>query len=238
MLVSPLLLTANETTTSADLTLASHYQWRGVIFNKQGVLQADISQEHKINNQSYYYGVWGNLDLDDEYDEKYNFTEVDLYGGFSHTFNDIITLSLGVIKYHFPQETGSGSFDTTEIYASAKLNTLFNPSLTIYKDIEDAHGNATYTNFNLNHTFYHNDFYTSISGNLGYSSSGFSRYLYGSMGSGFSNVDTTLSVGYNVTDKFSIEPFITYVSLLNNAKDANPQQDDNIIGGIKLNYTF
>jgi len=222
----------------ATLGYSTHYVWRGLTFNNSGVLQGDLSTGYDAGDAgSFTVGVWGNLDLNDENDEEFNFTEVDIYAGWEKSF-DSVTLGAGVIKYHFPQETGSNCVDTTEIYVSAGLDVILAPSVTVYYDVEEADGDSIYVSTAIGHDF-DLDFTTlSLGAAIGYTNGDGGNFLYGDgAGSGFSDASISASVSFDLTESISVSPFITWTTLLEDAKDVNGN-DDEIFGGVNFSMSF
>ena len=232
----------------ATLGYSTHYVWRGLTFNNSGVLQGDLSTGYDAGDAgSFTVGVWGNLDLNDENDEEFNFTEVDIYAGWEKSF-DSVTLGAGVINYQFPAQTNGnsvpgedGNLATTEIYASLGFDVILAPSVTVYYDVEEAPGDAVYASFAVGHDF-DLDFTTlSIGAALGYANSDAAAFTYGADDDGFTDYAITASVSFDLTESISVSPFITYTALLDSAKDAvNAEGDDSeqVFGGVNFSMSF
>ncbi|WDE97863.1 TorF family putative porin [Lentisphaera profundi] len=233
------MTTSEESALSLNATIGytSRYVWRGLTFGKESA-QADISATYDAGDiGSFNLGLWGTLDLTDEVnDEELNFTEVDIYAGWEKSF-DIITLGAGVINYQFPGETGSGNAATTEVYASVALDVILAPSVTVYYDVEEADGDAIYVSTGIGHDFDLGFSTLSVGGAIGWANSDGGDFLYGS-GDGFTDVAATVSLNFDLTESLSMSPFVSYTALIEDAKDANGNDNEEIFGGINLSYSF
>jgi uncharacterized protein (TIGR02001 family) len=228
---------AQESAVSVDASLGytSRYVWRGLTFANESA-QGDLSLGYDAGDAgSFSVGVWGQLDLTDDYDEEFNFTEVDIYGGWEKSF-DMVTVGAGVINYQFPSLNTDSA--TTEIYASIGLDTILAPSLTVYYDVDAADGDAIYASFGVGHDF-DLDFTTlSISGAIGYVNEDGGAWLYGSDDSGFTDVALSASVSFNLNESISVSPFISYTALIEDAKDAQGGDNEEIFGGVNFSMSF
>ena len=228
--------TSSDSSLSLDVSVGytSRYVWRGLTFANESA-QGDISTSFDMGDAgSISVGVWGQLDLTDDYDEEFNFTEVDLYAGWEKSF-DMITIGAGVINYQFPSINGDA--DTTEVYASVGLDVILAPSVTVYYDVDAAEGDAFYVSTGIGHDFDLGFSTLSLGGAIGWVNSDGGEWLYGS-GDGFTDVAVTASLGFDLTENLSISPFVSYTALIEDAKDANGNDNEEIFGGVNLSFSF
>ena len=77
--------------------------------------------------------IWGNMDLTDDYDNQFNFTEVDYTLSYGQEL-DAFAWTVGVITYDFPNTDFAS---TSEAYVGVSLTkVLFSPSATLYYDFD------------------------------------------------------------------------------------------------------
>jgi len=118
---------------SASLGVSSKYVWRGIIFTDGPVLQPGASAEVS----GFTLGIWGNMDLDDVNSQSGKFNEVDYTVDYNFPVGDKASVSVGAILYDFPNTTSAA---TTELYAKVGFGVPGDPSVTIYKDVDEAKG--------------------------------------------------------------------------------------------------
>ena len=114
----------DDVTVSASVDLTSHYVFRGVTL-AQSAIQPGV--EVAIGNA--YGGVWHSSSLEDA-DIFGN--ETDFYIGYGFDFAEGIAGDVGVTRYDYE----GGASDTTEFYIGASLDTLLEPSLYVYYDVD------------------------------------------------------------------------------------------------------
>ena len=126
---------------SADVAFLSQYVWRGYALSKDSlVIQPSITAGFK----GFALNLWGNLDTNfDDTGSKWN--ETDLTFSYGHSFG-IVGLEAGYIYYAL-----DGVDDSKEVYLSAGVDTLLNPTLTAYREIGTLQG--WYINLGLGHSF-------------------------------------------------------------------------------------
>ena len=99
----------------AEALVISKYVWRGLEVNE------DFGKDECV----YTAGCK---------DRSGQFTEVDMTIDYTHSW-DKFSLSTGVINYPFPN--GYESEDTYKFYLSSSVDTLLQPTLTIYRDFDE-----------------------------------------------------------------------------------------------------
>ena len=232
---------AQETTQESNLSgsfsqsVATQYNWRGLNVVDDVVNQGDLSLAYSTDLGDFHVGAWYNLDLTDENDDEFNFTEVDIYAGWEKSF-DMLTLGAGVINYQFPSINGDAQ--TTEVYVSAGLDVILAPSVTVYYDL-DADPGAVYTSFGVGHDFDLGFSTLSLSGTLGYANSAMAELYYNTDEAGFTDIGVTASLGFDLTESLNLSPYIMYTQLLEDAKDDRVADDDyEVVGGVNLSFSF
>ncbi len=113
-------------------TYNTKYIWRGIMQVDDPVLQPMIN----INKGGFTFNVWGSYDLTSKNNRKNNFTEIDLTMEYAFTCGDF-SIPVGVINYQFPNTPFQA---TTELYAGLMYNWIVSPTLKVYQDIDEAHG--------------------------------------------------------------------------------------------------
>jgi hypothetical protein len=139
---------AGETATTAvgatlDMPVLSAYAWRGQILNDASVVQPGMT----MTKGGFSFNTWGNYNLMDNLGPacETEFSEVDLTAAYAFSMGPV-NGGLGYIEYLFPHSTlmtdgmGTAYPGTREIYASASLASLLNPTLTVYRDIDEING--------------------------------------------------------------------------------------------------
>lgn len=226
---------------AADATLAvdmaSAYVWRGQTFNDGTVIQPSIDVAAK---NGLGVNVWANYDISD-YNKTLNdneFSEVDLkvYYGFSL---DKVDVGLGVISYLFP----AGAAETSEVYLSLGMEILVGLStgLDIYYDI-DAVDEFTYASLNLAYAYdFNENLGMEIGGSIGYAGDKFSKNAGGKDG-GLYDYTFSISMGYTITEAWSVSAGVTYVDSLDNdnlrEKSAGGLLDTNAYCLLGVSYSF
>lgn len=128
---------------NVDLSYQSSYNWRGLKINDSPVFQPSFS----ITNKNITFEVWGNMDISNSNERKYDFNELDYSLSYDKDFNKY-GVSLGFIYYDFP---GSEDESTYEVFAGVSFYTFLNPTIMFYKDLDLNEG--TYIQLAISHTF-------------------------------------------------------------------------------------
>lgn len=135
----------SKPTAGVDIGIFSQYIWRGLEMSHNSVV---IEPSVTLGYEGFSFNVWGNMDTDrktrgsDTSEAKY--TETDYTFSYAKTFG-MVKLTGGYIYYAL-----DGMQDSQEIFASATLNTILSPTLSIYREI--AHAPAWYLNFGISHS--------------------------------------------------------------------------------------
>jgi len=217
-----------------DLDLNSKYVWRGINVVDDCVLQPSID----LSLDGFGLNIWGNLDLTDENDREFEFTEVDLTASYGFTV-DSFEFGLGAIVYLFPTADG----DTTELFASVGLDVFFAPTLTFYLDIDEVDG--TYVTLSGSHTL--EDPFDlgeeiglspEFSLSLGFGSGEHNEAYYGVRDGGFADLTLGLSVPYRLCESATVSASINYSMLLDDDFRDATDDPDNFWFGLGLAVSF
>ena len=101
---------------SANASIVSQYRFRGVdLSGGDPAIQGGIDV---ASSSGFYVGTWGSSI--DEDTVGFGHTELDLYGGWSGSLTDSVSVDIGAIAYIYPN-AGPGDFDYYEGYASASF---------------------------------------------------------------------------------------------------------------------
>lgn len=104
-----------EVDLSGNVALVSDYVWRGISqTDEDPAVQGGFDAAHDLG---FYAGVWGsNVDFNDGDEAS---VEIDLYGGFGKTFDNKVSIDVGVIRYAYPSANDALEYDFTEFYLGA-----------------------------------------------------------------------------------------------------------------------
>ena len=130
---------APDLTVSYNVGLYSQYIFRGLTqTDRKPALQGGVDLTH---SSGFYLGAWGSniswltdsngvgADETSSYYTKGGHLEVDVYGGYRHTFEGIgsgVGIDIGALQYWYPGTLRSGKADanTTELYAALSYGWL------------------------------------------------------------------------------------------------------------------
>jgi uncharacterized protein (TIGR02001 family) len=108
--------------TSANVALTTDYKFRGISqSNENPALQGGFDLSHE---SGFYIGTWGStVDFDTDDGDYDGSLELDIYGGFSGSFNDDWGYDVGVLYYAYPGDDGDDG-DFLEVYGSVSWKDL------------------------------------------------------------------------------------------------------------------
>ena len=142
---------ASKPTAALDLGVFSQYIWRGLELSYNSVV---IQPSVTLGYEGFSFNVWGNMDTDLHIRGSED-TDVQIHGNGFDPFlrkdpwagqvdRRVYLLCAG----RHARETGSQ--DSQELFASATLDTILSPTLSVYREI--AHSPAWYINFGISHS--------------------------------------------------------------------------------------
>lgn len=131
----------------------SAYIWRGQELTRHSVV---IQPSLTVAYNGFTANLWGNIDTKpysvsgEGYSSQFSETDVTL--SYSHKFG-MIQAGAGYIYYGLAAAVPGGIDlpDSQEIFVTLGLDTVFAPTLTIYKEID--HYRQWYATFGISHTF-------------------------------------------------------------------------------------
>ncbi len=244
---APVLADDLEVSVDAEALVVSKYIWRGIEVNEEFVLQPSVT----VAYGGFSFNLWGNMDLTDFGKDECvytsdcesragQFTEIDLTLDYSHSF-DKFTLGAGIISYQFPN--WEESEDTHEVYLALSYDCLLAPALTLYYDFDEVEG--FYANFSVGHSFAINDKVgVDLSGSIGYGDSDYNEAYFGVDDGALVDVNCSVSMPFQVTDKITITPMLNLTSVvdsdLRDSVDSNSYSNNetNIYGGVAVSFSF
>lgn len=107
---------------SSNIGFFTDYTFRGISYGREhGAVQGGIDYAH---SSGFYLGVWGtNVNKEALYG---NTVELDVYGGYVHSFTDQLSLNVGFLQFFYPDSNHpgagtankGGSPNTTELSAA------------------------------------------------------------------------------------------------------------------------
>jgi hypothetical protein len=230
-----------------DLGVFSQYIWRGFELSHNSIV---IQPSVTLGYEGFSFNVWGNMDTDQHIrgsdDSTSKYTETDLTLSYAKTLGPV-KLTGGYIYYALAGTPETGSQDTQELFVSATLNTILNPTLSVYRDI--ANLPAWYINFGISHS---QPIYDKITLDLGASAgyyysedNDFSEInnpsnRYRALHNGLVTAGLTIPFG----EYFSVKPLIGYSFPLSGTADdyikATSISDHSsfVYGGVTLSMAF
>jgi hypothetical protein len=145
---------ADEEKPAVELAVSamSKYVWRGQELSRNSiVLEPSVTAGYK----SFTANVWGNIDTRPYgaagQDYSSTWTETDLTLSYARSFGPV-TAGIGYIYYGLaaPNKDAAAPPDSQELFVTVGLDTLFAPTLTVYREIDHYH--QWYFLFGLSHT--------------------------------------------------------------------------------------
>jgi hypothetical protein len=259
--VKTTVLEENKLTGEIDLSVLSAYIWRGYEQSRDSVVvQPAVTASYK----GFSLNVWGNFDTRpySAADAKYaaNYTETDYTISYSKKFG-ILQVTPGYIYYGLgaPYAGGTAPLDSQELFLTLGLDTILQPTLTAYKEID--HYRQWYFLLGVSHTIEFNKIISlklaaSASYLLSTDETTYAKYDSNSLPTtdkynNFHDGTASVSLPIAVYKTLSVTPTVSYVfPLCDDARyemraygkqgAANPSDRDSsyLYGGVTLSYTF
>jgi hypothetical protein len=251
----------DKVTGEIDLGVLSAYIWRGYEQSRNSVVvQPAVTASYK----GFSLNVWGNLDTRpySAADASYaaNYTETDYTISYSKKFG-ILQVTPGYIYYGLgaPYAGGTAPLDSQELFLTLGLDTILQPTLTAYKEID--HYRQWYFLLGVSHTIEFNKIISlklaaSASYLLSTDETTYAKYDNNSLPTtdkynNFHDGTASISLPIAVYKTLSVTPSVSYVfPLCDDARyemraygkqgAANPSDRDSsyLYGGVTLSYTF
>ena len=227
-LVSP-AMAAIEVEGDAYVGVFDKYLWRGFdLSGREAVAQGGVD----VSAGNFTLSYWTNVQLNSDDDaalESGEATENDFVIDYSFDVNDLVSVSVGNIYYML-----DGYDDTNELYLGVSLNTILEPSLTVYYDWDECDENGMFYAVSVGHSF---DLAESLSLSLGALASynDESDYAVGDY-SDWHNYELSVGLDYAITDQVSLSASYLYSDPISD--DAEDTIDDESVAGLTVTLTF
>ncbi len=235
--VSVLASVQNAPSVIVSSDFLSEYIWRGQNVVDDWVAQPNVSLAYK----GFTGSIWGNLDLTGAFVDGGEFNEFDYTLDYMAAVpgQDLLSFSLGVIYYRFPNTVFK---PTTELYGGLSAALPLSPAIKIFRDVDEIDG--SYIQLSLGHTIeklqkWTEDCYCGLQlgAGLAYGTSSYNEGYFGLEHGGFN--DLTLSAALPIClGRWTIKPILAYSTLLDSDVRAATAKSDNLYGGIGLAYRF
>jgi len=126
---------AADPSASFTMDVMSKYVDRGMEMSDDSVV---VQPEAKAGFGDLSFGVWGNLDSNNAWDatesEDWTFNEMNLTASLIHDFGGA-KAGIGFIHYSYDVDNPFVA-DTSEVFGLFGLNTVLNPTFTVYRDVD------------------------------------------------------------------------------------------------------
>jgi len=235
------VLAAEEDKPTANLTVGaySQYIWRGFELSKDGIV---LQPSMTVGCRGLSLNLWGNLDTSPAGDaESSSWNETDLTLAYAWDMGPV-SLGVGYIYYGL-----DGMKDSQEFTASAALNVLLKPTLTVYRDIAAYPG--WYVTLGLSHSIpVGGDMTVDLGAQVGYLSADDAETYAAQDNSAYNAFhDGVLSVGMTIplSKQLTLLPKLSYTfALTGDAEDlmrasSRSGDDDSFFtGGVALSFSF
>ncbi len=250
-----------KVTGEVDLSVMSAYIWRGQELSRHSVV---VQPAATLSYKGFSVNVWGNLDTrpysaaDANYGAKY--TETDFTISYSKKFG-IVQVGGGYIYYALgaPYAGGTAPLDSQELFVTLGLDTILQPTLTAYKEIDHYH--QWYFLLGVSHVFEFNKVVSlklaaSASYLLSTDETTYAKYDSNALATtdkynNFHDGTVSVSLPIAVYKTLSVTPTVSYVfPLCNDARyemkgrglqgvaDSSDRDSAFLYGGVTLSYTF
>ena len=211
-----------------DLTYVPTYIWRGLVADRSSAMQPSLTV---AGDSGVSANIWGNMDNGERFNEM-DYT-VDYAWSRGPT-----GLSAGVIHYTFPN---TGVTSTSELYLGASLDAPLSPSAVVYYDCNEADG--FYVSLGGSHSVEmplgkEKSTTLDLSANLGYGSSKYNAFYFGSSKSAFTDVLLGASIPFALGENSTLTPGIYYSSVLDGDLRDTVTYPDNFYVGVTQSFTF
>ena len=130
---APLAAQAQDVSVSTSIDYVSEYVFRGVT-----LAETAIQPGVEVAVGDFAVGAWFSTGVGET--SVFAGDEVDLYASYGFGLSELISGSVGITYYHYPQggglfSTNDGASGTYEVSAGLGFDTLLAPSLTAYYDL-------------------------------------------------------------------------------------------------------
>ena len=227
--VSTPAMAAIEVEGDAYVGVYDKYLWRGFdLSGSKTVAQGGVD----LTAGNFSLSYWTNVQLSGDEGEGYKSgeaTENDIVIDYSRDINELVSISVGNIYYML-----DGLDDTNELYFSAALSTILEPSVSVYYDWDEAEGDGLYFTASIGHTFELSEALgLNLGALVGYNQE--SDYAVGDY-SDWHNYELSASIDYAVTDQVSVTPSFLFSEGISD--EAKATIDSEMVAGVAVTLTF
>lgn len=219
---------------SVDLPVASRYMFRGVVLDKNPVIQPSLRVEEPLAGGTLGAGLWSNFELSNDRGLENHFTEYDTTLDYSRTLGRI-DFSAGASRYEYPNTDVSGS---TELFATLAVNGLaLTPAFEAWYDCDQVDG--AYCNFNLSRDFeLAEDWTVSAVAGLGWMDDAMAASFFGVKKSGLSDGLLQATLQHPLGDHVTISAVAAASRVLGSDYRDSVTQPDNVWFALGATVTF
>jgi len=224
-----------DVTGSAGMGFFSKYVWRGIGVTGGPVLQPSAGAEVS----GLTLGVWGNMDLDDVNGLSGQFNEVDYTVDYTFPLGEKASVSVGGILYDFPN---TPFYATAELYAGVGFDVPGDPSVTIYRDVDEVEG--LYASFACGYGMtIGGERMLDLGLSIGFGDSDHNAGYYGVASSGFTDLLLTVGSTFgSANGKMSVTPSLAISTALDgdiaDALDLAGKDPSNVVLGVSVSASF
>jgi uncharacterized protein (TIGR02001 family) len=119
MAAAPAAEPASPHTLTTNFGLYTDYIFRGISYARErGSVQGSMDYSHA---NGFYAGVWGSNVDSNAAAIAGNTLEIDLYGGYVHTFSPDLSLNLGALYYYYPTNKKITAYSANSVDLTAAL---------------------------------------------------------------------------------------------------------------------
>ena len=236
---------AKDWSVGLSTDVVSRYVWRGMLQNGDAAVQPSATVTWKglsLNVwQSWDTTSYGAKNYPGGVSRKGKIEECDYTLAYTHNvLNDKLTLSGGVICYTFPDTYPT----TTELFASATVNTFLSPTIAVYKDIDESKG--LYVTPSISYTITVNDKTNVVLGaSVGWGDRKNNEYYFGGLSKdALADYGLSAQLNYSVTPAFVVSPYVKFSDFIDNGirnqriTGSYDGKSEQLVVGIKAAYTF
>lgn len=214
---------AAETSADAYVGIYSKYLWRGFDLSEDDSFVVQPGTDISIG--AFTVSFWANIS-----ENSGEMNEVDLTLDYSRDLGELVSFSLGNIFYNV-----DGVDDTNELYVGVTLNTILEPSLTIYYDYDEF--DTIYTTLGIGHSI-------DLGESLSLGAGAVASYLaddengFGTDDSWLHNLEISASLDYSLNENVSLSGSVLYSEPLSSDAEDNTGIDSEFTGGVSISYAF
>jgi len=239
---------AKDWSVGLSTDLVSKYVWRGMLQNGDPAVQPSVT----LGWKGLSLNVWQSWDTTNYGTKHYpgganrqgRVEECDYTLGYSRTVLDgKLTLGGGVICYTFPDTYPT----TTELYASATVNTFLSPTIAVYRDIDESKG--LYITPSISHTITINDKTNVVfKANVGWGDANNNDYYFAGMAKSkdaLADYGLSATINYSVTPEFVVSPYVKFSDFIDGdirdqrkAGGSYDGKSEQVVVGVTAAYTF